>query len=84
MGLVNEIAEDVVDRAMAWARDIADNCSPTSTAVIKRQLLEVDAQSLEESVESSLIDMRAAFAGPDFTEAISAKIEKRGPRFPPR
>jgi enoyl-CoA hydratase/carnithine racemase len=84
IGLVNDIADDVVARALAWAQDVADNCSPTSTAVIKSQLLQVDDQSLEESVDSSLVEMRAAFARPDLAEAISAKIDKRRPKFAPR
>lgn len=84
IGLINDIAEDVVARALAWAQDVADNCSPTSTAVIKRQLQLVDDESLEQSVDSSLVEMRAAFARPDIGEAISAKVEKRRPTFAPR
>lgn len=84
MGLVSEVSDDVLARAMAWARDVADNCSPSSTAVIKRQILQSDSETLAESVESSLVDMRAAFGRPDLAEAIAAKAEKRPPRFPPR
>lgn len=82
MGLVNEVADDVVGRAMAWARDVADNCAPSSLAVIKEQLLAVDTQTLDEAVDSSLVEMRAAFARPDLLEAVTAKIEKRAPAFP--
>lgn len=84
LGLVNGVDDDVVGRAMAWARDVADNCSPAALAVIKRQLLQVDQQDLGSAVSSSLDEMRAAFARPDLGEAVAAKLEKRAPRFPRR
>ena len=84
LGLVNDIDGDVVGRALAWAHDVAENCSPSALAVIKRQLVEADRQDLREAVESSLVEMRAAFTRPDLGEAIMAKIEKRSPQFPRR
>jgi enoyl-CoA hydratase/carnithine racemase len=84
LGLVNEVDDDVLGRAIAWATDVAENCSPSALAVIKRQLLEVDQQDLPQAVDSSLAEMRAAFARPDLAEAVQAKMEKRAPRFPPR
>lgn len=84
LGLVNQVSDSAVDAAMAWARDLADSCSPSAVAVIKRQLLEVDGQSLDAAVDSSLVEMRAAFQRPDLMEAVIAKLEKRPPTFPPR
>jgi enoyl-CoA hydratase/carnithine racemase len=84
LGLVNEVSDDVVGRAVAWATDVAENCSPTALAVIKRQLLAADQESLVEAVDNSLEEMRAAFARPDLGEAVAAKLEKRAPKFPPR
>lgn len=84
IGLVNDIGEDALERAMAWARDVADNCAPSATAVIKRQLLEADSQTLGDAVDSSFIEMRAAFKRPDLAEAIEARMGKRAPQFPPR
>lgn len=84
MGLVNDVSDDALARAMTWAQDIAANCSPSSTAVIKRQLMQADTQTLSEAVDSSLIEMRAAFGRPDLSEAIAAKVAKRPPVFPPR
>ena len=82
LGLVNAVDDDVVGAAMAWARGVAENCSPTAMAVMKRQLLLVDTQDLTAAVDSSLVEMRAAFQRPDITEAITAKIEQRPPAFP--
>ena len=84
LGLVNEVADDVVGRALEWARDVADNCAPSAVAVIKRQLLAVDGQDLTAAVDQSLMEMRSAFARDDLTEAVSAKLAKRPAAFGPR
>ncbi len=84
IGLVNEISDSALDTALAWAEDVAANCAPTAMAVIKRQLLAADRQSLAESVDLSLVEMRAAFARPDLQAAVAAKLAKVPPAFPPR
>jgi enoyl-CoA hydratase/carnithine racemase len=84
LGLVNAVSDDAVGAAMDWARDVADNCSPSSIAVIKRQLLEADQQDLRAAVDASLVEMRAAFGRPDLAAAVTAKMEKRPVTFPPR
>jgi len=84
LGIVNDVSDDALATAMAWARDVADNCSPTAVAVIKRMLLDVDGQTLGQSVDASLAEMRASFQRADLAEAITAKLEKRAPRFPSR
>lgn len=84
IGLVNDVGDDALERAMAWARDVADHCAPSATAVIKRQLLDVDSQTLVEAVDSSFVQMRAAFKRPDLAEAVSARTANRAPQFPPR
>ena len=40
IGLVHEVVSDgpVLDRAMAWAHEVAAKCSPRSTSTIKRQV----------------------------------------------
>jgi enoyl-CoA hydratase/carnithine racemase len=84
LGLVNDVSDDAFAAAMAWAQDVATNCSPSAIAVIKRQLLRSDGQTLAESVDSSLEEMRAAFARPDLAAAVIAKLSKTAPEFPPR
>lgn len=82
LGLVQQVTDDALPAAMAWARDVADNCSPSAMAAMKRQLLAVDGQGLDEAVDMSLREMRAAFQRPDLEEAIIARLEKRPVRFP--
>jgi enoyl-CoA hydratase/carnithine racemase len=84
IGLVNEVSDNALDLALAWAYDVAANCAPTAMAVIKRQLLAVDDQSLEQAVDLSLVEMRAAFARADLASAVAAKLAKSQPAFPPR
>ena len=84
IGLVTAVVDDPLARARDWAADVAANCSPTSTAVIKRQLIAADGQGLDEAVELSLREMARSFSGPDLPEALAARAEKRPPRFRPR
>ena len=82
LGLVSGVHEDPVAAAMDWARGLAENCSPSAMAVMKRQLLAADTQGLDDAVLSSLEEMRAAFQRPDLAEAITARIEKRPTAVP--
>jgi enoyl-CoA hydratase/carnithine racemase len=84
LGLVNEVADDARAAALAWARDVADNCSPTSIAVIKGQIAAAQYQDLDAAVTSSLELMRESFTRPDFGLAVAAKLEGRPPDFPAR
>lgn len=83
LGLVNATASDPLGIATAWARDIADHCSPSAIAVMKQQLLDVDGQDLGTAVNASLDQMRLAFDRPDIAEAIAARVAGRPPVFPP-
>jgi enoyl-CoA hydratase/carnithine racemase len=84
IGLVNEISEDPLTRALEWARELADNCSPSAMAAMKGQLLRVAEQSLPQAVDESLAMMKVSFALPDLAEALAAKGDKRAVNFPPR
>jgi enoyl-CoA hydratase/carnithine racemase len=83
LGLVQSIHDPVLDAALDWARDVAAHCSPSSLRTIKRQLSEADNADLAESTAHSLRLMRESFRGPDLAEALTAKVERRPPAFPP-
>ena len=74
-------AEDPVEAARVWLTEITENAAPSSVAAMKRQLLLADGQTLSESIDSSLVEMAAAFDSPDLAEALTARFEKRPPRF---
>ena len=83
IGLVQEVVtgEPVLDRALAWAHDVADNCSPRSLAQIKSQFYADDTATFDEALRRSLAAMQVSFGWGDLPEALAARREKRAPGF---
>jgi enoyl-CoA hydratase/carnithine racemase len=85
IGLVGFVAapEELLTKAMAYARDIAANCSPTSLALIKHQVLtDADADYFD-GMARSYRAMAYMSVSTDFREGIDSFLEKRSPAFPP-
>ena len=91
-GLISETCEpeDVLPRSLEVARDIAVNCSPTSTANNK-QLLRAsmlahgslnDAPYDMHIMESAML--QTAFVSSDCAEGVQSFLEKRAPKFEDR
>jgi enoyl-CoA hydratase/carnithine racemase len=85
MGLVNRLVapEAVLADAQAYARDLAENCSPTSMAVIKRQVYGHLDGGLGAALEDSLRLMNQSLTTEDFREGVTSYVEQRQPRFRP-
>src|SRR5579863_2641931 len=83
IGLVQEVVtgQPVLDRALAWAHDVADNCSPRSLAQIKRQFYDDDTATFDEALSRSLAAIQVSFGWADLPEALAARREKRAPAF---
>jgi len=83
MGLVNRVVphDDLLRVAREYALDIADNCSPGSLAIIKREVLQHLSCSLEQAEQEAMKYMFESFTGADFGEALAAFAEKRSPKF---
>ena len=75
VGLVNEIADPVLERALETARELATK-SPAALAVAKR-LVNASPSSLELEVEG----FGALFEGAEAKEGLAAFVERRSPRF---
>ena len=84
LGLVTKVwpADELMDHTLAYAGDIARNCSPASLVVIKAQAYGdamrdvVDASSRAEKL------MHESLLRPDVVEGITSFLEKRPPTFP--
>jgi enoyl-CoA hydratase/carnithine racemase len=83
MGLVNRLVkpEALLDEARAYALDLANNVSPRSIRVIKRQLWEAPYQTLGEAVMSANQEMFYSIKSEDFKEGVAHFVEKRPARF---
>jgi enoyl-CoA hydratase/carnithine racemase len=85
LGLVNRVCEpeQLVDQALAYAEDLARNCSPTSMAIIKRQVNTHLDVSFEAAFEESHQLLLESFQREDVAEGVNSYLERRPPRFPP-
>jgi enoyl-CoA hydratase/carnithine racemase len=83
MGLVNAVhpPEELLDRTLEYARELATLSSPTSMAIMKRQVYEHLEQGVAESLDESNRLMADSFGRPDFAEGVASFVEGRPPQF---
>jgi enoyl-CoA hydratase/carnithine racemase len=83
MGLVNAVfPQDVfMEKVNQYAADIAENVSPRSLRIIKRQVYDAMFQGLEAAFEASEREMLASLQSNDFKEGVAHFLEKRPPVF---
>ncbi len=85
MGLVNKVLppDDLLPYTLAYARDMAANCSPASMAAIKAQVYGDLQLDLADALADSAKQVRASMGRPDFREGLISFAERRLPNFPP-
>jgi enoyl-CoA hydratase/carnithine racemase len=84
LGLVKEVvpADELMERAVQYAEDMAANCSPASMAVIKRQVYDDITRDVVEANSVAGVLLQEAMPRPDVIEGITSFLEKRPPQFP--
>jgi enoyl-CoA hydratase/carnithine racemase len=75
--------DELMAHTLAYARDMAMNCSPRSLATIKHQLLADSERSVSESIRAAYDAVMAMRRQPDFAEGVESYIDRRPPRFEP-
>jgi enoyl-CoA hydratase/carnithine racemase len=84
LGLVSRVVEPerVLPEAQAYARDLAEHCSPRSMAAIRRQVYGDLSRTFGESMVHTLALMQELAGNPDFAEGVASFVEKRPASFP--
>jgi enoyl-CoA hydratase/carnithine racemase len=83
IGLVNRAVPvaSLLEETLAYARELARECSPASMAAMKRQVYSNLERALEDSVEEANTLMGESFTKPDFAEGVQSFLERRPPQF---
>jgi enoyl-CoA hydratase/carnithine racemase len=83
LGVVDRVLPpaELMAATRAYALDLADNVSPRSMAVIKRQLWAVDQLSMRQAIEVGNQEMLGSFSSEDFKEGVAHFVEKRPAAF---
>lgn len=85
MGLVDRVlpADALLPAALEYAADLAENCSPTSMALVKQQVYQAMDSDLPTAVAVAGKLMHDSFRHPDAAEGVHSYLERRPPRFAP-
>ncbi len=82
MGLVNAVvpADELMDTAMQWAQEVADN-APMAVQTTKRMMRMGMEESYDTAVDHLMVHLNGMFQSEDFEEGLKAFMEKRKPNF---
>lgn len=83
IGLVNRVLphDELLPFVRRYVEQLAAECSPTSLAVMKRQVWQQLTRTLGPSEKEAIQLMLESFDRPDFREGVMSFLEKRPPKF---
>ncbi len=83
MGLVNRVVphDELGSFVRHYAEELAAKCSPTSMAIMKRQIYQDLSESLRPAEREAVRQMLESFKRPDFREGVTSFMQKRPPAF---
>ncbi|MEY2407227.1 MAG: hypothetical protein QOG39_2143 [Acidimicrobiaceae bacterium] len=83
LGVVNRAvpAAEVLDVAKQYIIDLAERCSPTSLAIMKRQVYQQLHAGLGVAEREAQALMVESFSRPDFNEGVHSYLQRRRPDF---
>jgi enoyl-CoA hydratase/carnithine racemase len=82
LGLVNHVvgADEFVERTTTLANEIAAN-APLAVRAIKRMMRAAETETFEQNVHHVFLQLLPLLRTSDFTEGVTAFMEKRDPEF---
>jgi len=85
LGVVNRVCppDQLMEQTLAYAADLAQNVSPASMAVMKRQVYTHPQMTIDDALDESIRLMEESVRRPDFKEGVASFVEKRPPNFQP-
>lgn len=85
IGLVHAVCPggEELERAVAYAQDLAQHCSPAAMAVVKQQVTRHSVMEVHASEAETVDLVDQSLEGPDFTEGVRSFVERRPAAFPP-
>ena len=83
IGFINKAFDDEIfmQEVLKYSENLANEVSPRSMKIMKKQLWQGLLQGLDDAVGIADNDMVESFASEDFKEGVAHFVEKRAPKF---